>query len=269
MLIDPLLRAEVALVVGANGSLGAACARALAAHGAAVLLAHRGEPHPALEVEAINDRGGLAVAHDLGDEEPESAAARAFAQAEESLGPVSILVLAESAHEADTFVPSGLQDRDPLGRPLRTIGSETLRGHLDVYVRGAALLIAELTRRHVARGADRASVVPIVHWDGRPWPAAAAAAASQAALESLACTAASELARYGIRVNRVRVGPTAEDGLPGRVVRHGLDLSPPRRLVDPAEAADVVVFLASHQARRVTGQVIQVGEDWSWTEAGP
>jgi 3-oxoacyl-[acyl-carrier protein] reductase len=85
--------------------------------------------------------------------------------------------------------------------------------------------------------------------------------ASKAAVEAFTRQMALELGHAGIRVNAVAPGMILteaaashpEEGGDKRV-RH----VPLRRLGDPAEIADAVVFLASDAARYVTGQILYV-----------
>ncbi|WP_022798323.1 SDR family NAD(P)-dependent oxidoreductase [Thermus islandicus] len=75
---------------------------------------------------------------------------------------------------------------------------------------------------------------------------------------------AREVARHGIRVNAVAPGPTdtpllhrlrqGHEGLFEAMVR----ATPMRRLAQPEEVAEAVVFLASPRAGFITGQVLSV-----------
>src|SRR5690606_36002205 len=85
--------------------------------------------------------------------------------------------------------------------------------------------------------------------------------ASKAALESLSRSAAVEFGPLGINVNIISPGPT-QTGDPGWItpemeqqMAQRIPLGRPGR---PEDLADVIVFLASHQARWITGQLIRV-----------
>lgn len=85
------LRGQVAIVTGASAGIGAACARALAAEGAnLVLTARRAERLEAL-VEEVRALGGGAVAVP-GDAREESTAAAAAQRAVEEFGSLDILI---------------------------------------------------------------------------------------------------------------------------------------------------------------------------------
>ncbi|HLU96992.1 MAG TPA: SDR family oxidoreductase, partial [Thermobifida alba] len=81
---------------------------------------------------------------------------------------------------------------------------------------------------------------------------------SKAALEAFTRAAALDLAPRGIRVNAVAPGPVQTGWMDADLVEQVRPLIPLRRVGEPADIADAVVFLASRQARWITGQVLQV-----------
>src|SRR4029077_12931304 len=85
------LKGRVALVTGASSGLGTQFAKALADNGAVVaLVARRAERLQALKAE-IEGKGGKAVAIEA-DVTDRAAMTRAFDQAEEAVGTVTILI---------------------------------------------------------------------------------------------------------------------------------------------------------------------------------
>ncbi len=256
-MIDAGLKGRVALVTGANRGIGAAIARALAAEGASLLLAWHGDPPGDALVEWTADRGGLAVAEEV-ELADAAAPVRLFTKAEETLGPVSVLVNNAAAWAGDSFVPAGLRTRDNLGRRLRTLDAASWDLHQAVNARAPALLVAEFARRHIEHGARWGRIVNVSTGGADGFPDEVSYGASKAALESVTRAAAVELGRFGITVNAVRPGPVRTGWLEAEPERRLAAWTPLKRLAEPEDVADVVVFLASEQSRHVTGQVFGV-----------
>ncbi len=87
-------------------------------------------------------------------------------------------------------------------------------------------------------------------------------AASKGAIIGMTRAAAAELARSNIRVNAIAPGivDTAQprDGMTEEQIAAASSRVPLGAMAQPAEIADVAVFLCSDQARHITGQTIQV-----------
>ncbi len=271
MSLRPDLEGRVALVTGANHGIGAATACALARCGAAVLLSYlrldaaRDPGTPAGYGEAragdatatfasIAEAGGRAhaVEADLADEH---SAVRLFDEAESAFGPVEILVNNASGWTPDTF----RGDReDRLGRRTRQLSRETFDEIFAVDARGAALLIAEFARRHLARGASWGRIVGLTSGGPGGFPEEVSYGAAKAAQESLTMSAALELAPYGVTANVVHP-PVTDTGWVTDVVRSAVGESAELiHVAQPEEVADVICWLASDEARLVTANVIRL-----------
>ncbi len=83
--------------------------------------------------------------------------------------------------------------------------------------------------------------------------------ASKHALESYSRAAASELSRFGITVNVVSPGPVQTGYIAPELEARLASEIPLGRVGQPEDVADVIVLLASEQARGVTGQLLYVG----------
>ena len=278
MVIDYGISGRVALVTGANSPLGigAAVARALAVQGARVALAslpaagawprpdlvpgaelyaaaNAADPRYVLD-EIVADGGRAAVFEtDLAD--PDACVAL-IDTVEASLGSVEILVNNAAYSVPDTFVPAG---RDSFYRDSVPIGPGTLDAHYAVNTRAPAILMAELHRRHLTRESEWGRVINVSTDGATTFPAEVSYGATKYALESLSRSAAHELAAAGITVNIVSPGPI-QTGWISADMLPGVDQETPlSRAGTPQDVADVITFLASDQARWLTGQIIFVG----------
>jgi len=86
-------------------------------------------------------------------------------------------------------------------------------------------------------------------------------AATKSGLIGMTYTWAKELARYKIRVNAVAPGfiqtPMTKD-LPQKVLDYMTEKTPLKMIGDPIDIANAFLFLASEEARYITGQVLGV-----------
>ena len=77
-------------------------------------------------------------------------------------------------------------------------------------------------------------------------------------VEALTRSIALEVAQYGITVNCVSPGPTQTGWIDDEFEKVVVPLIPMGKLIKPKDIAETVLFLASKQARMITGQVIKV-----------
>ena len=82
--------------------------------------------------------------------------------------------------------------------------------------------------------------------------------ASKATLEALTRSIAMEVGKYGITVNCVAPGPTQTGWIDEKLEEMVVPLISMGKLIQPEDVANVILFLASEQAKMVTGQVIKV-----------
>jgi 3-oxoacyl-[acyl-carrier protein] reductase len=178
-----------------------------------------------------------------------------FDEAEAAFGPVEILVNNASGWTADTFRGRRL---DRLGRTIRPLSSPSFDEVFAVDARGSALLIAEFSHRHVARGAAWGRIICLTSGGPLGVPEEVSYGAAKAAQENLTMSAAFELAEFGVTANVVHP-PVTDTGWVTDAVRSGVDASPDHFHVATAEeVAGVIVWLASEEARLVTANVIRL-----------
>ena len=289
-MLDPQLKEKVVLVTGANNphGIGAAIARAFAAQGARIFLHYfrqcgpttanadaGGLPSPgpsfyrsqqmksAGEVlDAVRSLGVPAYALEADLSDP-AVIPTIFEEAERTVGPVEVLVNNAAHWEGDTFLPPSAELTNKLDelwadRP-QGITASSFKRLFSVNVRAAALMMAEFARRHIERGAQWGRIINISTAGAECFPSEISYGASKFALESYTRSAALELGRFGVTVNAVSLGPVQTGWITSELEREVLPSIPLGRIGAPEDVAGVVVFLASHQARWVTGQKIFVG----------
>jgi NAD(P)-dependent dehydrogenase (short-subunit alcohol dehydrogenase family) len=239
----------VAVVTGAASGIGAACCRELAARGARVALLDRDERVHAVAREV---NGGAWVL-DVADE---AALQRCADSIEDELGPVECVV--NSAGVIQVPVP-------PEHLPMAT-WDEVVR----VDQRGTYLGSVVFGTRMAAR--RRGSIVNIASIAGmRSMPLHAYAPAKAAVIAMTECLAA-EWGPAQVRVNAVSPGYTRTPALQAAIDKGERDVCALERnaalgrLVEPAEIARVVAFLAGPDAAAITGANIPV--DCGWLVAG-
>lgn len=237
-------------------------------------------------VETIQRRGGSAEwwEANLADA---AAIPELFERAARSFGHIDVLVNNAADYEADTFVPSSPangESRDEAGSTREgsregegpgggpggggelwtdgpvslTISARTHDRHFAVNTRAAVLLMSEFARRLVLAGRQWGRIINLsADWS---WgsPGEVSYRASKHALESYTRSAAAELGPLGVTVNAVSPGPVQTGYIAPEVEKTLAGSIALRRIGQPSEVADVIVFLASEQARWVTGQVLTV-----------
>jgi 3-oxoacyl-[acyl-carrier protein] reductase len=87
-------------------------------------------------------------------------------------------------------------------------------------------------------------------------PEELAYAATKGAIEAFTVTLAAEVGHKGITVNAVDPGPTDTGWMTEELKRELAAKFPSGRVGEPEDAARLVAFLASDEARWITGQII-------------
>jgi 3-oxoacyl-[acyl-carrier protein] reductase len=282
-MIDPKLKDKVVLITGGNHGIGAATARTFARQGARVFITYyrSGAPTPpeALQ-EILNTADGgfelytalqnqpveplldeirsmgvscAAWKADLGDTKniPEL-----FDRCESSIGPVDVLVNNHTHCELETFDPDLVNDD---GFRIVLTNAASIDRHFDVNTRAYVLLMQEFVLRYLDRGGKSGRIINLSTDAAHEHPANISYAASKHAIESYTRSAAAELGKYAITANIVAPGPTQTGYITPQSEGALVQETPLGRLGQPEDIADVIVFLASHQARWITGQLLYVG----------
>jgi 3-oxoacyl-[acyl-carrier protein] reductase len=229
---------RTALVTGGSSGIGAAIAKRLAADGAGVALTFsRYERDAQSIVREIETKGGRAVALPLDLTQAESLS-NTFDEVARQLGGVDIVV----ANAGNVF-----------SKPIAEAGLAELDAAFAVNTRGALLTIAEAARR-VPRGGRIIGISTVL--TRQPRAGMGLYAASKAALEQFIYALAQELGAKEITANAVAPGPTDTRLVVPARREQAPKVTPLGRLATPDDIADVVAFLASDDARWISGQVI-------------
>ena len=266
-----MTRRHTAIVTGANHGIGAAAAQALARRGCAVLCtylrlddpedpgipqAHRDYRAQGADavVARITGQGGTAVAVEADLSDP-AAPARLFDAAEERLGPVDILVNNATGWLADTF---SARLTDAAGRTLQPVTAQGWTRQFTVDAMGAALMIAEFGRRHIAREGTWGRIIGLTSGGSLGFPGEVSYGAAKAAQENYTMSAAVELAPFGVTANMVHP-PVTDTGWVTDAVRELVAGSTDHfHVAAPEEVAEVIDWLASDASALVTGNVLRL-----------
>ncbi len=247
------LQDRLAIVTGAANGLGAAIARRFAAEGARLALLDIDAA--GLERVAAELRGqGAQVLAQAGDVTEEGIVQAGFARIVEACGPADVLVNNVGGARNARIWEMPAEDWD-----------FTIRLNL----RSAFLCTRAVLPSMMARKAGSIVCMSSGSRRGTPWSAAdtgaAAYSAAKAGIHGFVRDVAMEVSHLGVRINAVAPGPIETDRTRAAFARmeQTLELSPNRvvpmrRVGQPHEIADAVLYLASDEASYVTGTTLDV-----------
>lgn len=235
------LLGRVAIVTGAARGIGAAQARALAAHGASVILADV-RPEGRAIADDIGERA-LFVDHDVTDE---AAWTGLSTMVLERFGRIDILV-----------------NTAGIVSPPMSLAQTSAATFIDVFrVNALGMFLGMKAVAEPMVAARSGAIINVIsssvfHGADATYPYAA----SKWAARGLSKAAAKELSRSGIRVNAIFPGPVDT----GLLRELGLDpeqvaaaITPAGFAAQPRDIANATVFLASDEARYVYGAELTV-----------
>ena len=230
-----------ALVTGSSRGIGRAIAEGLAKQGVTVVINFISDKQAAAEtVEAITNAGGKAISIQA-DVSKVTEIKRLFDEAEQALGKLHIVVSNAGTAVIKPFIEVTEADYDKV---------------FNTNAKGVFFTMQEAAKRVEERGR-----IIVISTGGVKMliPGNALYLGSKGTINQLVRTMAQELGHRNITVNAVLPGYTNTDLLPDRDRKVAADASPFKRVGEPEDIAAAAVFLASDEARWITGQEIGVG----------
>ncbi|MBD3942671.1 SDR family oxidoreductase [Microbacterium sp. NEAU-LLC] len=253
---------RVAWVAGGGGLLGTEVARALAEHGAHVIVADRRLAEAERVADSLVADGLLAEAAELDVADPDGPDRRA-ADIVQRHGRLDIAVNLCATHSGLTY--------EELDGPGLTAGlAITLQGAF-WFGRAAERAMLSLPAGHGGRIIQFGSMYGVVSPDPSNYPTEIPInpveyGMAKAGVGQLVRYQAVRLAKHGITVNAIIPGPFPNpegQGAQAHFVERLASRVPLGRVGNPSEIASAVVFLSSPSASFVTG--IQLPIDGGWT----
>jgi 3-oxoacyl-[acyl-carrier protein] reductase len=241
------LTGKVAIVTGASKGIGAGIAKQLASDGASVIVNYASDKTGAANtVAAITKSGGKAVA--IAASVADAAGIDTlFAAARKAYGTVDILVNNAGVYKF---------------APIDAITADDIDLMFNTNVKGLLLTTKAAVAQFPTTGGVIINIGSVAS-DQAP-PMASIYAGTKGAVDTITRVLAKELGPKGIRVNAVNPGPIVTEGFKSAGVagsdfeKQMLAGTPLGRIGQPDDIATVVSFIASDDAKWVTGSILQV-----------
>jgi NAD(P)-dependent dehydrogenase (short-subunit alcohol dehydrogenase family) len=240
------LTGKIALVTGAQQGIGKAIALACGREGASVVVNYLDNQAAAEEIASqIRALGQRAVP--LAGDVARAADVRRMVEAGESLGGIDILVNNAGIFPRVEFLDMTEAQWDEV---------------LNVNLKGTFLCTQAVVQKLVERGRPGAVINLASSAAFRSSPRGVHYVASKAGIVGVTRATALELAPYRVRVNAIAPGTTdtaqPRYGMSEEELQAAGRQVPLGRMGTPEDVADLAVFLASDEARHITGQTIHV-----------
>ena len=246
---------QVAVVTGSATGIGAATVRRFASEGTRVACLDINEAANQATAEMAGAEGveALALACDVRSRDDQEVA---FEQVMAAWGRIDVLVACAGIY---------------VGGPLDEIPLDRWEDIVAVNLTG--VLVSNSLAAPVMTAQGRGSIINIASMAAKTsWPYSAEYSGTKSGVVGITRSAAMELGPHGVTVNAVCAGNTLTDmvrkvagevgATVGMTAEEWLDMrandTAVKRLAQPEEIAGVVAFLASDDARYLTGQAIEV-----------
>jgi len=235
---------KVVLVTGASKGIGAEVAKKLAEAGAKVIVNFAGSKANADNVvEEIKTNGGDAIAVQADVSKPEDVKSL-FDQSIAHYGKIDVLI-----NNAGIMITKTIQETT----------DEDFDRHFSINVKG----VFNTLREAATKLADNGSIINFSTSVNRLMlPGYGTYVATKSAVEQLTRVFSKEIGHRGINVNSVSPGPTATalflNGKSQETIDRLASLNPFGRIGETDDIANVVVFLASDEAKWINAQNIGI-----------
>jgi 3-oxoacyl-[acyl-carrier protein] reductase len=240
------LTGKVAIVTGASKGIGSAIAKSLASEGASVIVNYASSKAGAdAVVRAITNTGGKAVAV-RGDVSKATDAQGLIDAAIKNFGRLDILVNNSGVYEFS---------------PIDSFTEEQFHKIFNTNVLGL-LLITQAALPHLGEGASIINIGSVV--SSLTPPNSTVYSGTKGAVDAISGVLAKELGVRKIRVNSINPGMVETEGLhAGGFIGSDLEKetvaqTPLGRIGQVADVASVATFLASNDAKWITGELVRV-----------
>jgi len=241
------LAGKVAVVTGASKGIGAAIAKSLAAEGAAVIVNYAsGKAGADAVVSAITIAGGKAVA--VGGDVSKARDAQGLIDAAiKNFGRLDILVNNSGVYEFS---------------PIESFTEEQFHKIFNVNVLGL-LLTTQAAVPHLGEGASIINIGSVV--SSLTPPNSTVYTGTKGAVDAISGVLAKELGVRKIRVNSINPGMVETEGVHAAgfigsdFEKEIVAQTPLGRVGQVDDIATVATFLASNDAKWVTGELVRVG----------
>ena len=239
---------KVAIVTGAGGGLGAAHARTLAAHGAAVLVNDINTEAAQIVVDEIIAAGGQAVVNES-DITNYDSAGQAVAQAIETYGDIHCVVNNAGNNRDRMFASLSEADWD-------AVMAVHLKGHFCI----ASHAVQYWRHQNKAGNAVSGRLINTTSGAGLQGSIGQSNyAAAKAGIAALTLNQAAELGRYGITANALC--PVARTGMTSAVPEMAARMAVPEDgsfdHFAPENVSVLVAWLCSDDSAHVTGRIFE------------